>query len=64
MSPEAFHLDGLRMNAPVTAPGGVINKDTIFEFTQTGPVAEALRSAISGFAFLNQSNTGLPPRSS
>ncbi len=41
MPTESFNLDGLRMNAPVTAPGGVINAETIFEFTQTGNITEA-----------------------
>ena len=31
-----FRLDGLRMHAVQTAKTGVINKDTIFEFTQVG----------------------------
>ena len=29
-----FNLDGLQMNAVQTAPNGVINRDTIFRFTQ------------------------------
>jgi len=38
---EAFNLDGLRANAPVTADIGVINEETIFEFSQDGPIVEA-----------------------
>ncbi len=41
MPADAFNLDALRMNAPVTAEGGVVNADTVFEFTQTGDIAEA-----------------------
>jgi hypothetical protein len=41
MSTPVFNLDGLKMNAPVTAPGGVINADTIFRFTQIGSHVEA-----------------------
>ena len=42
MSAEApFNLDGLRANAPVTAESGVINADTIFEFSQDGDLVEA-----------------------
>ncbi|MCB9845112.1 MAG: hypothetical protein H6811_03885 [Phycisphaeraceae bacterium] len=36
-----WNLDGLRANAPVTAPGGVINADTIFEFHQADNRVEA-----------------------
>ncbi|MFT5423975.1 MAG: hypothetical protein ACI89L_001767 [Phycisphaerales bacterium] len=36
-----FNLNGLRMNATTTAPGGVIDSDTVFTFTQDGPHAEA-----------------------
>jgi len=41
MPADAFNLDRLRMNAPVTAPGGVVSADTTFEFSQTGNIAEA-----------------------
>ena len=41
MTGAAFNLDGLRMTATVTAPGGAINAETVFEFTQDDGVAEA-----------------------
>lgn len=41
MMPSPADLNGLRAHAAVTAPGGVINADTIFEFTQEGDVVEA-----------------------
>jgi hypothetical protein len=36
-----FDLDGLKMNAPVTAEGGVVNAQTIFSFRQRGSVVSA-----------------------
>jgi hypothetical protein len=36
-----LHLGGVRAHAAVTAPGGVIDSDTIFEFVQSGDVVEA-----------------------
>ncbi len=34
-------FDGVRMNAPITAPNGVINAETIFEFRQQGDTISA-----------------------
>lgn len=34
--PMTIHLDGVRMNAITTAPGGVVNASTIFEFHERG----------------------------
>ena len=33
---KSFHLDGLRMNAVQTAPNGVVNHETVFQFCQDG----------------------------
>ncbi len=41
MAPTRADLNGLRAHAAVTAPGGVINADTFFEFTQEGDIVEA-----------------------
>lgn len=41
MSEPHFNLDGIRFNAPVTAPNGVINTETIFHFEQDGSHVEA-----------------------
>jgi hypothetical protein len=37
----AFDLDGLQMNAVQTAAHGVINRDTLFRFTQARDVVSA-----------------------
>lgn len=41
MSEPAIDLDGLRASAAETAPGGVIDRDTVFEFSQHNDVVEA-----------------------
>ena len=41
MSETAISLDGVRMNVTQTAPGGVVDARTIFEFSQTGTIVEA-----------------------
>jgi len=37
-----WNLDGIRANASVTAPGGVVNHETIFVFRQEGRIVEAI----------------------
>jgi hypothetical protein len=36
-----FDLDGVTMNAPVTAPGGVVSAETIFKFRQRDSIVSA-----------------------
>lgn len=38
---QPFEFDGKTMNAPVTAPNGVINAETIFQFEQEGELITA-----------------------
>ena len=49
---ESFDLDNIRMNVIQTAPNGVVNQDTIFNFTQEGNLVHATYSGgkiIRGF---------------
>jgi len=41
MAAEPFNLDARRMIATQTAPGGVINRETRFTFSQNGQTVEA-----------------------